>query len=530
MRRTQAARGTAHADPLLAYTPVRACVYLSLMPRPRCCAQARDLGYASAAAATQLETAPLLQRLELASAKALSVRGTLAPRTGAASGAGGALHSTLGFASLPHAVALHILSFVPADARARTALVSRSWRVTVADAKLWTVLDLSPASGVAQPVSDATLRGAAALARGGLTALCLDVCRALTQEARLEVVTANAGSLRRLSCVSALPISSADAQELSDAAPQLVSFKVDVEASVTDAIGVLRNGAPYGALQLDFLGVGESSDYEEDDDDDNDDLADMQLLAFCSAVSAHTSLSELQMCNTRLNTPAVTNALSAAALACKLVSLELIDCDLSPASVPALARLVQGGVLETLHIINNGLQLLDEAAAVQLADAVAVSRTLTRLKLSKTCFWDDAAAAAVVMRALTGHPRLQEVELSFDNPRDQLAAGAALGALIAVNAPALQFLSVDFSRLGDNGMGPLFAALPHNNHLRVLHCYGPGVSEAFARDILLPAVRANASLRKLFASPWQIGSRGAQPPVQVREAEALVAARNTGDR
>ena len=39
------------------------------------------------------------------------------------------------------------------------------------DPQLWTVLDMSRASGVAHPVSDATLRGAAARARGQLTML-----------------------------------------------------------------------------------------------------------------------------------------------------------------------------------------------------------------------------------------------------------------------------------------------------------------------------------------------------------------------
>ena len=144
------------------------------MPRPCGCAQARDLGYESAAVLAQLTPPPLLRRLDLASGKVLRARGTLSPRTGAASGDGGMEPSALGFMDLPQAVALHILSYVPADVRARAALVCRAWRVTVADPRLWTVLDLSPASGVAQPVSDATLRGAAALARGGLTSLCLD--------------------------------------------------------------------------------------------------------------------------------------------------------------------------------------------------------------------------------------------------------------------------------------------------------------------------------------------------------------------
>ena len=195
----------------------------------------------------KLEAAPLLRRLNLVSDQVLSVRSALAPRADTASGAGGTRHGALGFAHLPHAMALHIFSFVPADERARAALVCRAWRVTVADPRLWTVLDLNDvmySSGQWQPASDAKLRGAAALARGGLTVLRLDECNDLTDEARLEVVTANASSLRELSCDCVETISSAHVLELARAAPRLVSFNTDVsQASVEEATRMLRNEA-----------------------------------------------------------------------------------------------------------------------------------------------------------------------------------------------------------------------------------------------------------------------------------------------
>ena len=421
----------------------------------------------------------------------------------------------------------HILSYVPADARARAALVCRAWRGTVADPLPWTVLDLSPASGVAQPVSDATLRGAAALARGGLTVLCLDDCGALTQEARLEVVTENAGSLRELSCVSVVDISGANVLELAGAVPQLAAFKVDMDdVSVADATRMLRNEAPFGALQLRRLCA-----QGPDNDDGDAPLDEADVLAFCSALSAHTSLMELVVEFVPLRTAAVMDALSAAAVACKLLDLELDGCHLSSPLVPALARLIGGGVLKSLSIRNNWDRLLDEAVAAELANAVATSRTLTRLKLHGVQFWDEAAAAAAVMCALTGHPRMQEVDLCLNNTVRQFEAGAALGALVAANTPALTALSLSHSTLGDAGLSLLFHLLPHNRHLRELHVRSTGMSREFAGHTLLPSVRANTSLRKLEVGTfgWGVGP-GAQAPPEIREAEALVEARNNGDR
>ena len=180
-------------------------------------------------------------------------------------------------------------------------------------------------------------------------------------------------------------------------------------------------------------------------------------------------------------------------------SLEFYGCDLSPASVPALARLVKGGMLESLLIVNWS-PLLNEAAALTLADALTANRALKYLCLCGVHFWDAAAAAGAIMQALTGHPSLHEVDLNNNTPQDQAAAGAALGALVVANTPALKVLSVDESRYGNDGLVPLFDALPRNNHLRKLSCRSTGMSEAFARDVVLPAVRANTSLRTLYAS------------------------------
>ncbi len=46
-------------------------------------------------------------------------------------------------------------------------------------------------------------------------------------------------------------------------------------------------------------------------------------------------------------------------------------------------------------------------------------------------------------------------------------------------------------------MAPLFAALAHNTHLRVLLFQNELVRETFAAGVLLPALRANKALRVL---------------------------------
>ena len=149
--------------------------------------QDRDLGYASA----QLEATRLLARVDGVVNDMNGVRGALLPRHDSA--AGGSLDARLTFGSLPHTVVLAIFDFVPADQRARAALVCRAWRDALADPAAWTVLDLSTVewSGVTLQVTDATLRAAAARANGRLCELYLDNRDALTPAVLLDVVTAN---------------------------------------------------------------------------------------------------------------------------------------------------------------------------------------------------------------------------------------------------------------------------------------------------------------------------------------------------
>ena len=61
-------------------------------------------------------------------------------------------------------------------------------------------------------------------------------------------------------------------------------------------------------------------------------------------------------------------------------------------------------------------------------------------------------------------------------------------------------MALPYSALSDAGLGPLFFALPRNTHLRELRCWATGMSQAFARELVLPAEHVNTSLRLLAAS------------------------------
>ena len=112
---------------------------------------------------------------------------------------------------------------------------------------------------------------------------------------------------------------------------------------------------------------------------------------------------------------------------------------------------------------------------------------------------------AVLLASLVGHPSLRELHVGDTGtvtPRAALGLGACLHALVVADTPALKALDVRCLGLRAEGLRLLLRALPHNTHLETLDCgYNAArdarVDEAFARDVLLPAVHANASLTRL---------------------------------
>jgi hypothetical protein len=186
------------------------------------------------------------------------------------------------------------------------------------------------------------------------------------------------------------------------------------------------------------------------------------------------------------------------------------------------------------------LLIPDMPGAVALASALRANSTLTSLSFRTTGFWigdGPAAATATLLAALTAHRSLRVLVLSGYGvvPACQAAAGAVLGALVAANAPALEVLSLFDSYVGDGALRPLCDALPANTHLRALDIGNAdirpadlipeGISAAFARDVLLPSVRANTSLRQLKAQVHARWPETHPAAVFLEQATALVAAR-----
>jgi hypothetical protein len=440
---------------------------------------------------------------------------------------------TSALAPLPLALAHRVFSLLPADSRGQAACVCRGWRAVLADAAPWTRLDLSERSGVAAALrarGEALLRGAAARAHGQLCAL--DVSGVdVPPQALLEVLAANARSLREL-YIGHVPREGAHElpsfDDLAEAAPSLVLLDATTLTCTRElAQRVMRPAPPLAPLRLRALGVhfgrgNGDSDAEEDEDEADERRASASLsrvrpfAALLADATLQPTLWSVRFIAADLQRPAVLDALVDAMLARRLPHLSLLGCT-PPAAAP-LARLLRGGTLTGLVCLCTDAPgpLFDATDAALMAGALRESTTLTELRLCSANLSRDARAADTLLRALVGHPSLRMLKLSCECPVDPVALGATLAALVAADAPVLQELDVAFLALGDAGLAPLVAALPHNRHLRVLNVATTRMTEAFARERLLPAVRANTALRKLKAVDLS------NVPSAALEAEQLV--------
>jgi hypothetical protein len=456
-------------------------------------------------------------------------------------------------ASLPAPLAQNVFSRLPADERARCATVRRSWRAAVLERSLWTRLDMSTTSGVTCTVNDAALLAAAARAGGRLEALDLwgrnkNYESHYSHEALLAVATANSETLRELRCAHANVYVSrvAELETLLRALPRVRVLETSVQLEAADAGRMLRNEPPFEPVRLAKLSVRHMQV-----NGNNGATA----LALVAGVLVHAApLLELDLCNPPLYEEEVLDAVVDAVLERRVRCVKFSGewMGLTPASVPALVRLLGGDALQELCIFcdEEDDHVLDNRSAGQLAAALRANTALTSLTLSSV-LCHNAAASVVLLRALTAHPSLRKLDLSYTPfaARPGASPFRAIAALVAANAPALQELSVRKCGLQDAGLGPLLDALADNTHLRVLNVSANGMSNTFARHRLLPALRANTSLRRLTAvsdqtdsdefetdaAPYPDTEWFARRAEEERtgelqaDAEALVAARGNGN-
>jgi hypothetical protein len=420
-------------------------------------------------------------------------------------------------ASLPHAVLARVFERLPVDTRLRCCEVCRGWRhVLATERSLWTALDLSETSGVTHEVTDALLRAAAAKAGGALETLDVTGCSGLSLDAGLAVMTVDGGNLLEMRAAGAFSPDDGDravevVTTLLHAAPRLRLLVADVYCEAAEATRMLRNEGVFQQLRIHELDVDA---FEADD---------AALTVFIAALAAHAlPLMHLWLHDAQLDAADVLDALVDAALANRLAAVTLEGCELSPASAPSLVRLLGGGALTRLHIYGMGEQLLDAPAAALLAGALRTNTVLHDLKLSSMYLWVDLSAVMTLLTSLVAHPSLQSLNLCDGvAPEHAACAGAALFALVAANVPALTELHVRHCGLGDVGLRPLMDALPRNTHLRTLDISFNRMSEAFARDVLLPAVRANTSLTELETEEAHAGAVEAEAIASHRRRAAM---------
>ena len=235
------------------------------------------------------------------------------------------------------------------DARVRCALVCRAWAHALlrgADAWCsWTALDLSRGSGVTCTLSgDALLASAAALARGRLQALDVRDREYLTSH-ELRSVLRSSPQLRQLKIGGRFldvggPTPALLRELLREAGPALQAVHVqDVHCKSNDAnlLPLLRAEPPFALVRVSGVTV-------------NNNLeglgADAALTQLAAGVATAELLSSLSLQAMWCEAPATLGALADALLAatCRVQVFEFENCGaLSPAFLPALARLLAGG-------------------------------------------------------------------------------------------------------------------------------------------------------------------------------------------
>jgi hypothetical protein len=422
---------------------------------------------------------------------------------------------TSALAPLPLPVVHKIFLMLAADERGRASCVCRGWRLVLAEPSLWSCLgdgDLPYRRNSAPQLLGATRR-----ARGLLHRLHVSpYYPELVGTALLEVVTANAGvwhlfyvavcaclpsrfnpsstgSLRELSVgvgyfVHHL-IPMGDLEALARAAPNLQVLDACPKCTYDEALRLMRSEPPFAPLRLhklsvSFFGIEEVAPFAAL-------LADATLqptLSKLVVVGAHTQL------------PEVLDALVGPVIVRRLRCVSFQQCS-PPAAVP-LARLLRGGALtflEWIHTFDN-MPLLDAAGAALVGDALRNNATLESLYLFDSGLLRDVHAAVAFLGGLVGHRSLYTLHVAQEHTveiEDPAAIGTALAAIVAADAPALNSLDLNALGLGDAGLAPFVDAIPQNHHLEYLDLSLNGMSEAFARERLLPPVLANMTLRGL---------------------------------
>jgi hypothetical protein len=428
------------------------------------------------------------------------------------------------FASLPHAITLHIFAQLPPHTRLRAAGVCRAWRGALSERARWTALDLSPGSGVPRRyASEALLWAAARRAGDSLQSLDVSGCPRITPYTLFRVVQAHRGALRVLRACNERATSLENVERiLLVGRDALRKCHVTMSCRGGDVVGVLGGGGQFAPLQVQQLNVSFAHMV----------TIDTFVDEIVPALAAHAPLTRLALQRMVLTFVGPLDAVVDTALARSLTFLSICECRLVTASLPSLARLLRASRTLTTLILRgepfapaiHGVLFAGAAQTQPLADALRGNITLTSLTLHEMSLWDSVPAATALLGALTGHASIAALHLSGNRHAvNNAAAGVLITALISANAPALTHLDVSDCGLTDASMQPILLAAARSTRLRSLHADENYLfNAAFAHDTLMPALRESSSLRTL-----QIGGHRVE---HAREVEEMVAARRRSAR
>ena len=429
------------------------------------------------------------------------------------------------FGELPWDFVALVFLRLPVDARLRAREVSRCWRALLNEPRFWTVLDFSPGSGVVARLTRALLFAAGERGRRHLHTLDVTGAKYLPAEPLVQFAAVHGQSLRSVTAPEWPPLSANYVTHLCRSAP-LCTLRCRVECTFAEAVPLLRCEAPCALLHVVRLLVhGFCNNRQEVRD-------------FAAALPSHSGkikvldVSSDDVTNDALQNGAVADALVRGIAEAGVSDVSFSFCRFTPASLPRLARLLNAGCMHSFGISDNGdWQPVFEAGPELTTFCHALrSSTLQKLVLAEVELWQDLAASGELLAALVNHPTLKELSLpDFVGATDDTrrAAGKQLAPFVT-HSSALQKLELTWNQIGEAGLAPIFEALHFSSTFKELIVDHEDISHEFARDVILPAVRANTSLRRLnFRYDDEYYDEKLLP--ELVEAHIIVAARTQPD-
>ena len=249
----------------------------------------------------------------------------------------------------------------------------------------------------------------------------------------------------------------------------------------------------YGCLRLTHAAIEQSIENQ---------LVEVDVLPLAATASAHEGLQGLSIFWIPLSMAQLT-AIVDTVVQRQMTFLQFYECSLGPEHLLQLTRLLASPCLRQLIVYNDDQPLIVGDGLPNFCAALRASNLQT-LSLRGLNLFHSLPDSLAVLDALTGHRSIEALDLDSNeppSPEARLAVGEALGRLVAAES-VLMTLNANRCSLGDAGVGPLFNALAQNMKLRKLSLWRNGISHECARDVVLPAVQANTSLRELeFRQP-----------------------------